>query len=328
MDTLKALMVFLTTAEHGSFSDAARKLGVSPAAISQSIARLEQELEVRLFNRTTRQLTMTDDGRRFYTQCRGPINHLDSAINQLKESRDEPTGHLRVSLPNSFGRRYILPLMGEFCERFPKIKVFFGLDDHFSDLIEDGYDVGVRAGMLPDSRMAARPLAQIPQYVVAAPEYWARHAKPTTPRDLEEHNCISFQFPTSGRLYKWEFEYGGERMPLDVTGTYTANEVEAVCELARLGLGVAQLPGYEVMPYLRCGELEVALIEYVSLQRTITICFPHREHIAPRTRVFVDFIAEKLSEHPDIIAEVPGIDLSRKRQPLSSYFDQYKVMMV
>ena len=103
MDTLKALMVFMTTAENGSFSDAARKLGVSPAAVSQSIARLEQELEVRLFNRTTRQLTLTEDGRRFYAQCRGPVNNLDSAINQLKASRDEPAGHLRISLPNAFG---------------------------------------------------------------------------------------------------------------------------------------------------------------------------------------------------------------------------------
>jgi DNA-binding MarR family transcriptional regulator len=101
-----------------------KKLGVSPAAISQSIARLEQELEVRLFNRTTRQLTLTEDGRRFYAQCRGPVNNLDSAINQLKASRDEPAGHLRVSMPNSFGRRFILPIMGEFCERYPKVRVF------------------------------------------------------------------------------------------------------------------------------------------------------------------------------------------------------------
>jgi len=318
MDTLKALLVFMTTAENGSFSDAARKLGVSPAAISQSIARLEQELEVRLFNRTTRQLTLTEDGRRFYAQCRGPVNHLDTAINQLKESRDEPAGHLRVSLPNSFGRRFILPLMGEFCEKYPKIKVFFGLDDHFSDLIEDGYDVGVRVGMLPDSRMAARPLAQIPQYVVASPAFWDRHGRPTKPEELAQYDCINFQFPTSGRLYKWEFDRDGERLPLEVAGTYTVNDIEAVCELARLGLGVAQLPGHEVMPYLRTGELEVVLTEFVSLQRNITICFPHREHIAPRTRVFVDFIVEKLFDHPDIVAELPGLDLSTKRRELAS----------
>jgi DNA-binding transcriptional LysR family regulator len=124
---------------------------------------------VRLFNRTTRQLTLTEDGRRFYSQCRGPVNNLDSAINQLKASRDEPAGHLRISLPNAFGRRFILPLMEEFCSRYPKIRVFFGMGDHFSDLIEDGYDVGVRVGMMPDSRMVARHLAHIPQYVVAAP---------------------------------------------------------------------------------------------------------------------------------------------------------------
>lgn len=318
MDTLKALMVFMTTAENGSFSDAARKLGVSPAAISQSIARLEQELEVRLFNRTTRQLTLTEDGRRFYSQCRGPVNNLDVAINQLKASRDEPAGHLRVSMPNSFGRRFILPLMGEFCERYPKIKVFFGLDDHFSDLIEDCYDVGVRIGMMPDSRMVAHHLAQIPLYVVASPAYWDQYGRPSSPEDLSNYNCINFQFPTSGRLYKWEFNKRGERVPLEVQGTYTLNEVEAVCELARLGLGVAQLPGHEVMPYIRNGELEVVLADMASLERAIYICFPHRDHIAPRTRVFVDFLVQNLVDHPDIMAELPGLDLSEKRKIYAS----------
>lgn len=314
MDTLKALMVFMTTAENGSFSDAARKLGVSPAAISQSIARLEQELEVRLFNRTTRQLTLTEDGRRFYAQCRGPVNNLDSAINQLKASRDEPAGHLRVSMPNSFGRRFILPLMEEFCELYPKIKVFFGLDDNFSDLVEDGYDVGVRTGMMPDSRMVARNLAQMPLYVVASPAYWDKYGRPEKPEDLASHDCINFQFPTSGRLFKWEFDRSGERIPLEVTGTYTLNEMEAVCELARLGMGVAQLPGHEVVHFIRTGELEAVLTDMVSLERSIYICFPHRDHIAPRTRVFVDFVVEKLAEHPDIIADLPGLDLSDKRK--------------
>ncbi|WP_028534748.1 LysR family transcriptional regulator [Paludibacterium yongneupense] len=317
MDTLKALMVFMTTAENGSFSDAARKLGVSPAAISQSIARLEQELEVRLFNRTTRQLTLTEDGRRFYAQCRGPVNNLDAAINQLRASRDEPAGHLRVSMPNSFGRRFILPLMGEFCECYPKIKVFFGLDDHFSDLVEDGYDVGIRVGMMPDSRLVARNLANIPLYVVAAPSYWNKYGRPQEPEELSNHDCINFQFPTSGRLFKWEFDRTGERIPLEVNGTYTLNEMEAVGELARLGLGVAQLPGHEVMPFIRSGELEVVLTDMVSLERSIYICFPHRDHIAPRTRVFVDFMVDKLGQHPDIIADLPGVDLSAKRKALA-----------
>jgi DNA-binding transcriptional LysR family regulator len=318
MDTLKALMVFMSTAENGSFSDAARKLGVSPAAISQTIARLEQELEVRLFNRTTRQLTLTEDGRRFYTQCRGPVNNLDAAISQLKASRDEPAGHLRVSMPCSFGRRFILPLIGSFCQQFPKIKVFFGLDDHFNDLIEDCYDVGVRIGMMPDSRMVAHHLAQIPLYVVAAPTYWAKYGRPNSPAELSNHNCINFQFPTSGRLCKWEFDKQRERSPLEVQGTYTLNEVEAVCELARLGLGVAQLPGHEVMPYIRKGELEAALTDMISLERAIYICFPHRDHIAPRTRVFVDFLVRNLTHHPDIIAELPGLDFSEKRKMLAN----------
>ncbi|MEQ6289547.1 LysR family transcriptional regulator [Vogesella sp. GCM10023246] len=319
MDTLKALMVFMTTAENGSFSDAARKLGVSPAAVSQSIARLEQELEVRLFNRTTRQLTLTEDGRRFYAQCRGPVNNLDSAIQQLKASRDEPAGHLRISLPNAFGRRFILPLMEEFCELYPKIRVFFGMDDHFSDLIEDGYDVGVRVGMMPDSRMVARHLAHIPQYVVAAPRYWEEHGKPRNPEELSAHDCINFQFPTSGRLYKWEFERSGERIPLEVSGTYTVNDVDAVLELARLGLGVAQLPGHEVLNDVRAGRLEAVLTDFVSMERSIYICFPHRDHIAPRTRVFVDFVVEKLVDHADIVADLPGIDLSAKRAALSEH---------
>ena len=318
MDTLKALLVFMTTAENGSFSDAARKLGVSPAAISQSIARLEQELEVRLFNRTTRQLTLTEDGRRFYGQCRGPVNNIDLAISQLKASRDEPAGHLRVSMPNSFGRKFVLPLMESFCTQYPRIKVFFGMDDNFSDLVEDGYDVGLRVGMLPDSRLVARNLAQMPLYVVASPSYWQRCGRPGKPEDLTNHDCINFQFPTSGRLFKWEFDRKGERFPLEVSGTYIANELEAVAELARLGLGVAQLPGHEVIQHIRSGALEVVLADSVSLERSIYISFPHRDHIAPRTRVFVDFMVERLSNHPDILADLPGVDLENKRRLIST----------
>lgn len=314
MDTLRALVVFMSTADNGSFSDAARKLGVSPAAVSQSIARLEQELEVRLFNRTTRQLTLTEDGRRFYEQCRGPVNQLDVAINQLKESGEEPTGQLRISLPNAFGRRFVLPLIREFCEQYPKIRLFFGMGDHFSDLIEDGYDVGIRVGMLPDSRMAARPLAPIPQYVVATPEYWAKHGKPKTIRELLDHDCINYQFPTSGRISKWEFEQNGERMPVEVSGTHTVNEIEGVTALALLGLGVAHLPGFEAISYIRSGQLEPVLTDMISNQRSVTICFPHREHLAPRTSAFVDFIVEKLAAHPDIVANLPDSYLTTNKK--------------
>ena len=305
MDTLKSLMVFMTTAEQGSFSDAARRLGVSPAAVSQSVARLEEELEVRLFNRTTRQLMLTEDGRRFYAQCRNPINHLDNAIRQLRASRAEAVGQLRVSLPNSFGRQFVLPLMDKFTDQYPKIKIFFGLHDHFSDLIEDGYDIGIKIGIMPDSRLSAKEIAKIPQYVVASPHYWSRHPKPEYPEDLSEHNCINFQFPTSGRLYKWEFRIRGERVPMEVSGTMTANEIEGVVALARAGVGVAQIPGHEALAYIQSGELEPVLLDYVSIDRSIYLCFPHSEHIPPRARVFVDFIVEHLAEHPDISARLP-----------------------
>ncbi|MDF0604162.1 LysR family transcriptional regulator [Neisseriaceae bacterium TC5R-5] len=318
MDTLKALTVFLTTAESGGFSDAARKLGVSPAAISQSIARLEQELEVRLFNRTTRQLTLTEEGHRFYNQCQGPMTNLDAAIKQIKASRDEPAGQLRVSLPNSFGRRFILPLMTEFCERYPKVSVFFGLSDNFNDLIENGYDVGIRTGMMPDSRLVARNLAPIPLYVVAAPSYWDMYGRPATPGDLRYYNCINFQFPTSGRLFKWEFNYQGERMPLEVQGTYTLNDLEGVTELARLGMGVAQLPSHEIMHLIRSGELEPVLTETVSQERSIYICFPNRDHIAPRAQVFVDFLVGKLINHPDIIAPTLTPDLTHTHKMITT----------
>jgi len=168
--------------------------------------------------------------------------------------------------------------------------------------------------MMPDSRMVARNLAQIPQYVVASPDYWDRHGRPQTTEELSNPDCINFQFPTSGRLYKWEFDRKGERIPLEVTGTYTLNEMEAVCELARLGMGVAQLPGHEVVHLIRSGELEAVLTDVVSLERSIYICFPHRDHIAPRTRVFVDFVVEKLADHPDVMADLPGLDLSAKRK--------------
>lgn len=314
MDTLRALVIFMSTADNGSFSDAARKLGVSPAAVSQSIARLEQELDVRLFNRTTRQVTLTEDGRRFYEQCRSPVKQLDVAINRLKESGEELTGQLRISLPNAFGRRFVLPLVREFCELYPKITLFFGMGDHFSDLIEDGYDIGVRIGMLTDSRMAARVLAAIPQYVVATPEYWQKHGKPENIRELQSHDCINYQFPTSGRISKWEFEQKGERMPVEVSGTLIVNEIEGVTALALQGLGVAYLPGFEAITYIRSGQLEPVLTDMVSHQFSVTTCFPNREHLAPRTSAFVDFIVNKLATHPDILANLPDKYLNHSKK--------------
>ncbi len=302
MDTLRALVVFMSTVENGSFSDAARRLGVSPAAVSQSIARLEQELDVRLFNRTTRQLTLTEDGRRFYDSSRGPALQLDYVINELRDSGNEPTGLLRISLPNSFGRRFVLPLLKEFNIRYPRIQLYIGVGDSGSDLIEDGFDVGISIESSTDSRVSVRSLTPINQYVVASPEYWEKHGKPEGINDLYDHDCINYQIPSTGRISKWNFMQKGERVALDVTGTYTCNDVEAILSLAASGCGVAQVVGYAVAPYLRSGELVSVLDQNVAQTRSINICFPHGDRLALRTRVFVDYIVEKLMTHPDIVS--------------------------
>lgn len=305
MHILRSLAVFMSVAESGSFSDAARRLSVSPAAISQSIARLEQDLGIRLFNRTTRNLTLTDDGKSLYEQCKTPIAQLSSAITGAREQNDEPSGTLRVSIPFAFGQNYVLPLMREFSALYPKIKLFLGMGDHFSDLIEDDYDIGIRIGMLPDSRMSNQPITNIPQYVVATPQYWREHGKPETIKDLLNHNCINYQFPTSGRIYKWEFERNGERVPQEVRGNITVNELAGVTKLALSGAGVAQLPGFEVIEHIRSGELEPALIENISSYRLVTISFPHPDDLPLRTEIFVKFLTEKLENHIDLIAELP-----------------------
>ncbi len=305
MHILRSLAVFMSVAESGSFSDAARRLSVSPAAISQSIARLEQDLGIRLFNRTTRNLTLTEDGKNLYEQCKTPIAQLSSAITGTREHNDEPAGTLRVSIPFAFGQNYVLPLIKEFNSLYPKIKLFLGMGDHFSDLIEDGYDIGIRIGMLPDSRMSNQPIAQIPQYIVATPQYWREHGKPETIKELLNHNCINYQFPTSGRIYKWEFDKNGERVPQEVRGNITVNEQASVTKLALSGAGVAQLPGFEVIEYIRSGELEPALVDFVSSHRLVTISFPHPDDLPLRTEIFVRFLTEKLEGHPDLLAELP-----------------------
>ncbi len=305
MHILRSLAVFMSVAESGSFSDAARRLSVSPAAISQSIARLEQDLGIRLFNRTTRNLTLTEDGKNLYDQCKTPIAQLSSAITGTREHNDEPAGTLRVSIPFAFGQNYVLPLIKEFNTLYPKIKLFLGMGDHFSDLIEDGFDIGIRIGMLPDSRMSNQPIANIPQYVVATPQYWREHGKPETIKDLLNYNCINYQFPTSGRIYKWEFEKDGERVPQEVRGTVTVNEQAGVTKLALSGAGVAQLPGFEVIEYIRSGELEPVLVEFTSAFRLVTISFPHPDDLPLRTEIFVRFLTSKLENHPDLLAELP-----------------------
>ena len=203
---LPALAAFAAVARHGSFTRAAGETGVSPSALSQSVRALEAQLKIRLFNRTTRRVALTEAGAQFLERVRPALAELADAVEALDETRDRPAGTLRVTLPRIANELLVLPHLGEFSRRYPQIRLELALDDGFTDLVAQGFDAGIRLGHSIAQDMVAVPLGGDVRIVVAAaPSYFERHAKPRTPDDLAAHDCLHYRFASSGGIYRWEF---------------------------------------------------------------------------------------------------------------------------
>ncbi len=295
METLKGILAFVKSAETGNFVKAASILGVTSAAVSKNIQRLEATLDVRLFNRTTRRMSLTEEGEFLYEKYCNALEELELASSLLAEFQETPSGHLRVTLIRGFGIQVILPLLPEFADRYPSIVLDLDFENQGGDLILGKFDVGIRSGSLSDSNFIARKLAPMKFNIYGAPSYFAKHSRPKHPDDLKMHKCIGFRHPTTGKIVPWEFYKDGIKYSIKVNGPMIVNTQEATCEAGVLGLGLVRLDDYFATPMLKQYKLKRVLNDYTGRTDAYYAYYPSREYQSPKTRVFVEFLLSKLS---------------------------------
>ncbi len=290
------MAVFVSVVREGGFSAAAKALQLTPSAISKQISRLEDRLNVRLLNRTTRQLSMTDEGETYFQRATTILADIEEAEALVSDRRGSPRGTLRVTSSITFGRHQIVPMMPEFLNAHPDVRLQLSLSDNFVDLVREGFDVAIRVADLNDSSLVARRLAIDRRVVCAAPSYIEKHGIPRSPEGLRDHNCLVIANVPSMR--DWEFKFGGSTRKIHVQGRFETNSGVAIHEAALDGIGIAQLPAYLVAPDLREGRLVSFLEDRVAEGRTIYAVYPHSRHLSSKVRAFIDFLVDTLTPIP------------------------------
>ncbi|MBI5719603.1 MAG: LysR family transcriptional regulator [Burkholderiales bacterium] len=298
MQSLRGVLGFVKTVAAGSFAGAARELGVTPVAVSKNVQRLERELGVRLLQRSTRRLGLTEEGRLFHERCAGPLQALASAHAQVKDSAGAPTGVVRVTSVSPFGRQYVAPLLPQFSSRYPRIRIELDIDDALSDMIAERYDVGIRVGMLRDGSMVAREIAPLPFVVCGAPAYLAARGTPRVPDDLAGHNCLCLSSRGSGRALPWVL--GAARTPMAVHGNFACNDLTTLVTAALHGQGLACAPLPLVLPLLRAGALVPLLPDWLGHGHHVFVHYPSRRGLPARVRHFVNFLVDALRANRDL----------------------------
>jgi DNA-binding transcriptional LysR family regulator len=295
-NTLQEMAVFSKVVAAGSLSAAARELGLSPALISRRLAALEARLGVRLVNRTTRSLRLTDEGASYYDTCARVLAEIEEADAAVSAGRVEPQGALKVAMPASFGHQHLAPLIPEFARRYPKVQLALSLSDRNVNLIEEGFDLAIRIAHLEDSSLAARQLAPNRRVVCASPAYLARHGTPRTPQDLAKHNCLT----ANDFVTNWEYKDArGAPGSVRVSGRYACDNWEVLREWALAGMGVALKSTWDVHRHLADGSL-VAVCPGYTFDSDVAIyaVYPHRRFLPAKTRVFIEFLAASYGPEP------------------------------
>lgn len=292
MTVFGAIPIFVAVVKGGGFSSAARTLGVSKSAVSKRINQLEQDLGVRLLYRSTRKLSLTEAGVRYFEYAEQALLAANRAEDAVAEMQGEPQGKLKISSPMSFGRLCIAPLIPKILRCYPKLEIDLLMDDSPVDLVSEGIDIAIRSsfGELPDSALVARKLAPLRQAVFASSSYEQEYLLPQTPADLVEHNCILFSYSRDANV--WTFERNGEYETVEVTGTYRVNNSEAILTSIVDGIGVGRMPTFVAAPFLRTGQLIKLLPQYRIPEHTLYAVFPERKYLPAKVRVFLEFAME------------------------------------
>ncbi|GKS99338.1 LysR family transcriptional regulator [Acidovorax sp. SUPP3434] len=299
MDSFSGLESFVRAADLSSFAQAGRALGISASAVGKNIARLEQQLGLRLFQRTTRQVRLTQEGALFHERCRRILDELQDARAMMQAAVQAPRGRLRVSLP-VIGYRFLLPVLPEFKALYPDVELELDFNDRLVDVVEEGLDVVIRSGDLPDSGLVARRLGPFRFVLVASPQYLARRGTPQVPADLAQHACLIFRFPSGGKLHDWVLPGLPQPLPTELV----CNNMEAMRGAAIAGMGVAYMPDFLARDAIERGELRQVLATHLVHTGQFSALWPSSRQLSPKVRAFVDFIGERLFK----AAPGPGVD--------------------
>ncbi|MFJ3463886.1 LysR family transcriptional regulator [Achromobacter spanius] len=297
VESLSAIAAFVQAAETRSYSEAARQLGVSASAVGKSVCRLETRLGVRLLHRSTRSITLTAEGAVFLERCRRILCELESAELELSETRQAPQGRLRISLP--LVGMLVMPALTAFMHRYPAIELDVDFSDRLVDVINEGFDIVMRTGEPTDSRLVSRPVGTYRLLLVAAPGYLASRGTPQSPADLQHHACLQHRFPSTGKLEPWPLTRDAGMPEWTLPVSMVCNTSAALLDVAVAGLGIACLPDFLVRPALQRGELVSVLDAHVEHQGTFRLLWASSKHLAPKLRVFIDFMGEELFKERD-----------------------------
>jgi DNA-binding transcriptional LysR family regulator len=287
MNKLKAMSVFVKIVDCGSMSSAAETLSMSQSAVVRTLAALEEVLGVQLLTRTTRRLNLTEEGREYYSRCRQILHEVEDAENALNQKQTNPSGVLRLTAPVTFGRMHLSPVINEFLAQFPNMEIELILLDRVVDLLEEGIDIALRIGSLPDSTLIAKPVGTLEHIICASPEYITQSGIPQKPTEIHQHDCIHLTALNSSP--EWPFYDRGSINKVRISGKFKTNHVEAARDACCDGLGIGQFLSYQVGPYISQGKLIPILEEFSLPPIPVNLVYPHSRQLSSRSRVFIDW---------------------------------------
>jgi DNA-binding transcriptional LysR family regulator len=296
IDVLTGMRVFTAVVEAGSFAAAADKLDLSRGMATRYVAQIEAHLGVRLLNRTTRRLSLTEAGSDYYQRATQVLALVDEAESFAAQKASVPRGTLRVNAPVVFGARHLGRAIGAYLRRYPEVKVDLALSDRVVDLVEEGCDLAVRIATRVDPGLVARPLTRARTVACAAPGYLKAHGVPRAPEDLARHNCLTYSYAMF--QYDWRFRRRGRDIAVKVSGNLHGNHGETLCNAALDGLGVILQPTFLVHDAMRAKKLVRVLPEWETDEFTVYAVYPHRKYLPPKVRSFVDFLVERFGPEP------------------------------
>ncbi len=301
MDRLHLMQVFTRIVESGSFSAVAKEMNMLQPTVSKHMNALENILGVRLLNRTTRKLSVTDSGREYYQRAKRILDEVREMDSEIASLQNNPTGTLRVSAPAAFGRRYLVPLVFEFKRQYPELAIDLSLKDRYVDVVQEGVDVAIRMGELEDSSLVARHIGSFARMCVASPDYIAKHGMPREPADLKQHNCITYSYNTYtyySSSNDWNFGSSKKPTLVRVFGNFKANSAFAIRSAARHGIGVANLPAFLLNEDLESGRLIHLLSDFGPAQMRISAVYPSGRLVSRKVKLFVNHVQGKLLSIP------------------------------
>jgi DNA-binding transcriptional LysR family regulator len=313
LDRLQSLAVFTKVVEQGSFARAAQRLDLSTSAVSRHVADLEAHLNVRLLNRTTRKLSLTESGQAFHERAVQLLSDLEEAEAAVTASALAPRGTLKLTCAITFGERHIAPAIAAFAEKHPQLRFDVELSDRMVDLVEEGFDLGIRIGASSSQALIARRIGQTQLVCCAAPAYLARHGTPQVPQDLAKHRCLTYSYLSIREVWRFRDAAGAEQT-VRIAGPVNANNGRFLAALAASGMAISLEPDFIVGDELRSGRLVEVLPGFRPPAASIHAVYPSRRHLSAKVRAFVDFIAARFaSEAPWSIARRAAQEIKRPR---------------